>query len=189
MYQKYALNSTLMKISRVVLTGQMRHNDTIPVEQIYSAFEDENTQEVQFIIAGKGMYDPDACLSLIEIIENCHRDFSKKITSNMLTSIGILDFYVWLKSGIHGRSMRSTAIVWLKIPEWSRFSSKYDPEESLRDPRQNLEFLGILESINEYIPLAEYEDKRLSIMNIDEYGLLDESYLALMEKRNYGIAD
>lgn len=178
-----------MKVSRVVLNGKMRMNDVIPAEQIMSAFEDPSTEEVQIILAGNGMYDPDCSVALVELVEDQHRKTGKRVTSNLLTSIGILDFFVWLRTGINGRTMRSTARVWLKIPAWSRFSSKYDGESYVPEEtaEQRLDTTNILDSINEYIPLTECDGKHLTILNLDEFGLLSESYLYLMEQKGYGV--
>ena len=179
-----------MKVSRILLTGRMRINDTLPVKEILIAFEDPTTEEVQVILAGSGMYDPDSSLALVELIEDQHRRTGKKVTSLLLTSIGIIDFFVWLRCGIDGRSMRSTARVWLKIPAWSRFSSQYEGEAEVPDEtfEQRLDTINILDSINEYIPLTECDGKYLTILNLDEFGLLDESYLNLLEKKGYGVA-
>ena len=179
-----------MKVSRILLTGRMRMNDTLPVEQIMNAFDDPNTEEVQVILAGSGMYDADSSLALVELVEDLHRKTGKKVTSHLLTSIGIIDFFVWLRCGIDGRSMRSTARVWLKIPAWSRFSSQYEGEAEVPDEtfEQRLDTINILDSINEYIPLTECDGKYLTILNLDEFGLLDESYLNLLEKKGYGVA-
>ena len=179
-----------MKVSRILLTGRMRMNDTLPVEQIMNAFDDPNTEEVQVILAGSGMYDADSSLALVELVEDQHRKTGKKVTSHLLTSIGIIDFFVWLRCGIDGRSMRSTARVWLKIPAWSRFSSQYEGEAEVPDEtfEQRLDTINILDSINEYIPLTECDGKYLTILNLDEFGLLDESYLNLLEKKGYGVA-
>lgn len=51
---------------------------------------------------------------------------------------------------------------------------------------QNLDWMEMLELVNEYIPLADYEGKQIGIFELDEFGLLDESYLNLMEKKDYG---
>ena len=179
-----------MKVSRIVLTGRMRMNDSLPVKEILSAFEDQSTEEVQVILAGSGMYDADSSLALVELVEDLHRKTGKKVTSHLLTSIGIIDFFVWLRCGIDGRSMRSTARVWLKIPAWSRFSSQYEGEAEVPDEtfEQRLDTINILDSINEYIPLTECDGKYLTILNLDEFGLLDESYLNLLEKKGYGVA-
>jgi len=179
-----------MKVSRIVLTGRMRMNDHLPIDQIFNAFEDQNTEEVQVILAGSGMYDSDSSLALVEVIENQQRKTAKKVTSHLLTSIGIIDFFVWLRCGIDGRSMRSTARVWLKIPAWSRFSSQYEGEAEVPDEtfEQRLDTTNILDSINEYIPLTECDGKYLAILNLDEFGLLDESYLNLLEKKGYAVA-
>jgi len=176
-----------MKVSRIVLNGKMRMNDVIPAEKIMTAFEDP-TEEVQIILAGNGMYNPDSSVALVELVEDQHRKTGKKVTSHLLTSIGILDFFIMLRTGINGRSMRSTARVWLKIPAWSRFSSKYDPEAEVPEEmfEQRLDTTNILESINEYVPLRELDGKHLTIMNLDEFGLLQESYLHLMEQKGYG---
>ena len=154
-----------------------------------TAFEDPTSEEVQVILAGNGMYDPDCSVALVELVEDQHRKTGKKVTSHLLTSIGILDFFIWLRCGISGRSMRSTARVWLKIPAWSRFSTKYDPEADVPEEmvEQRLDTIYILNSINEYITLAECDGKHLTILNLDEFGLLQESYLHLMEQKNYGI--
>ena len=178
-----------MVVSRISLTGRMRMNDTLPVEQIMNAFDDPNTEEVQVILAGSGMYDPDSSLALVELIEDQHRRTGKKVTSHMLTSIGIIDFFVWLRSGINARSMRSTARVWIKIPKWSRFSSCWEEAESSDENEEHLDVTNILESINEYIPLNENDGKQLNILNLDEFGLLQESYLHLLEQRNYEVAN
>ncbi len=179
-----------MKVSRIVLTGRMRMNDSLPVKEILSAFEDQSTEEVQVILAGSGMYDADSSLALVELVEDLHRKTGKKVTSHLLTSIGIIDFFVWLRCGIDGRSMRSTARVWLKIPAWSRFSSQYEGEAEVPDEtfEQRLDTINILDSINEYIPLTECDGKYVTILNVDEFGLLDESYLNLLEKKGYGVA-
>jgi len=165
-------------------------NDHLPIDQIFNAFEDQNTEEVQVILAGSGMYDSDSSLALVEVIENQQRKTAKKVTSHLLTSIGIIDFFVWLRCGIDGRSMRSTARVWLKIPAWSRFSSQYEGEAEVPDEtfEQRLDTTNILDSINEYIPLTECDGKYLTILNLDEFGLLDESYLNLLEKKGYAVA-
>ena len=173
-----------MKVSRVVLTGKMRMSDAVPVDQILNAFEDQNTEEVQVILAGSGMYDPDSSLALVELIEDQHRKTGKKVTTHLLTSIGIIDFFVWLRCGIDGRSMRSTARVWIKIPKWSRYSGSWEETES-PDENEQFDVSNILERINEYIPLSECDGKYLNIMNLDEFGLLQESYLHLMEQKNY----
>lgn len=175
-----------MKVSRILLTGRMRMNDTLPVEQIMNAFDDPNTEEVQVILAGSGMYDADSSLALVELVEDQHRKTGKKVTSHLLTSIGIIDFFVWLRCGIDGRSMRSTARVWIKIPKWSRFSSCREEAESSDENEQQFDVSNILDSINEYIPLRECDGKYLTVMNLDEFGLLQESYLHLMEQKNYG---
>lgn len=177
-----------MKVSRILLAGRMRMNDTLPVEQIMNAFDDPNTEEVQVILAGSGMYDADSSLALVELIEDQHRRTGKKVTSLLLTSIGIIDFFVWLGCGIDGRSMRSTARVWIKLPKWSRFSSCWEEAESSDENEQQFDVSNILERINEYIPLRECDGKYLTVMNLDEYGLLQESYLHLMEQKNYGVA-
>jgi len=177
-----------MQVNRIVLTGRMRMNDHLPIDQISNAFEDPNTEEVQVILAGSGMYDPDSCLALVEVIENQQRKTAKKVTSHLLTSIGIIDFFVWLRCGISGRTMRSTARVWIKLPKWSRFSSCREELESPVEIEEHLDVTNILESINEYIPLTENEGKYLNILNLDEFGLLSESYLYLMEQKNYGIS-
>ena len=174
-----------MKVSRILLTGRMRMNDTLPVEQIMNAFDDPNTEEVQVILAGSGMYDADSSLALVELVEDQHRKTGKKVTSLLLTSIGIIDFFVWLRCGIDGRSMRSTARVWIKLPKWSRFSSCREEAEPSDENEQQFDVSNILDSINEYIPLTECDGKYLTVMNLDEFGLLQESYLHLMEQRNY----
>jgi len=174
-----------MKVSRILLAGRMRMNDTLPLKEILNAFEDQNTEEVQVVLAGSGMYDPDSSLALVELIEDQHRKTGKKVTTHLLTSIGIIDFFVWLRCGIDGRSMRSTARVWIKIPKWSRFSSCWEETESPDENEQRFDVSNILERINEYIPLSECDGKYLNIMNLDEFGLLQESYLHLMEQRNY----
>jgi hypothetical protein len=178
-----------MKVSRILLAGRMRMNDTLPVKEILNAFEDQNTEEVQVILAGSGMYDPDSSLALVELIEDQHRRTGKKVTSLLLTSIGIIDFFVWLRCGINGRTMRSTARVWIKLPKWSRFSSCREEAESPDENEQHLDVTNILESINEYIPLNENDGKQLNILNLDEFGLLQESYLHLLEQRNYEVAN
>jgi hypothetical protein len=162
-------------------------NDTLPVKEILNAFDDPNTEEVQVILAGSGMYDADSSLALVELIEDQHRRTGKKVTSNLLTSIGIIDFFVWLRCGIDGRSMRSTARVWIKLPKWSRFSSCRE-EESSDENEQRFDVSNILERINEYIPLTECDGKYLNVMKLDEFGLLDESYLNLLEKKGYAVA-
>lgn len=73
--------------------------------------------------------------------------------------------------------MRSTARIRVKLPDWCRFSSVECGQEKIAEAERNLELMSILESINEYIPLADYEDKYLNLLNLDEYGLLEESYL------------
>lgn len=178
-----------MKVSRIVLNGKMRMNDVIPADQIMTAFENPATEEVQIILAGNGMYDPDCSTALVELVEDMHRKTGKKVTSHLLTSIGILDFFIWLRTGISGRSMRTTARVWLKIPAWSRFSGKFEGEAEIPDEtfEQRLDTINILDSINEYIPLAECDGKHLNILNLDEFGLLSESYLYLMEQKQYGL--
>jgi len=158
-------------------------NDHLPIDQIFNAFEDQNTEEVQVILAGSGMYDPDSSLTLVELFENQHRKTGKKVTSHMMTSIGIIDFFVWLRCGINGRAMRSTARVWIKLPKWSRFSSFWEEAESPDENEHDVS--NILERINEYIPLSECDGKYLNVMNLDEFGLLQESYLHLMEQKNY----
>ena len=178
-----------MKVSRVTLSGKQRLNDVIPAEKFMASFEDATTEEVQIILAGNGMYDPDCSVALVELVEDQHRKTGKKVTSHLLTSIGILDFFIWLRTGnFNGRSMRSTARIWLKIPAWSRFSSKYDPEAEVPEEmfEQRLDTTNILESINEYVPLSEWDGKHLTILNLDEFGLLQESYLHLMEQKGYG---
>jgi len=175
-----------MKVSRILLAGRMRMNDTLPVKEILNAFDDPNTEEVQVILAGSGMYDADSSLALVELIEDQYRKTGKKVTSLLLTSIGIIDFFVWLRCGIDGRSMRSTARVWIKLPKWSRFSSYREEAESSDENEQQFDVSNILERINEYIPLSECDGKYLNVMNLDEFGLLQESYLHLMEQKNYG---
>ena len=174
-----------MKVSRIVLTGRMRMNDSLPVKEILIAFEDQSTEEVQVILAGSGMYDPDSSLALVEVIEHQQRKTGKKVTTHLLTSIGIIDFFVWLRCGINGRTMRSTARVWIKLPKWSRFSSCREEAESPDENEQHLDVTNILESINEYIPLNENDGKQLNILNLDEFGLLSESYLYLLEQKNF----
>ena len=174
-----------MKASRIVLTGRMRMNDSLPVKETLIAFEDPNTDEVEVILAGSGMYDADSSLALVELVEDQHRKTGKKVTSLLLTSIGIIDFFVWLRCGIDGRSMRSTARVWIKLPKWSRFSSCREEAESSDENEQQFDVSNILERINEYIPLRECDGRYLNVMNLDEFGLLQESYLHLMEQRNY----
>jgi hypothetical protein len=174
-----------MKVSRISLTGRMRMNDHLPIDQIMNAFDDPNTEEVQVILAGSGMYDADSSLALVELIEDQHRKTGKRVTSHMMTSIGIIDFFVWLRCGIDGRSMRSTARVWIKIPKWSRFSSCWEDAESSDENEEQFDVSNILERINEYIPLTECDGKYLNVMNLDEFGLLQESYLHLMEQKNY----
>ena len=164
-------------------------NDHLPIDQIMNAFDDPNTEEVQVILAGSGMYDADSSLALVELIEDQHRKTGKKVTSLLLTSIGIIDFFVWLRCGINGRTMRSTARVWIKLPKWSRFSSCREEAESPDENEQHLDVTNILESINEYIPLNENDGKQLNILNLDEFGLLQESYLHLLEQRNYEVAN
>ena len=177
-----------MKVSRILLTGRMRMNDTLPVKEILIAFEDPNTDEVQVILAGSGMYDADSSLALVELVEDQHRKTGKKVTSHLLTSIGIIDFFVWLRCGINARSMRSTARVWIKIPKWSRYSGNWEETECTEENEQQFDVSNILDSINEYIPLTECDGKYLNVMNLDEFGLLQESYLHLMEQKNYGVA-
>jgi hypothetical protein len=177
-----------MKVSRILLTGCMRMNNTLPVKEILNAFEDQNTEEVQVILAGSGMYDADSSLALVELVEGQHRKTGKKVTTHLLTSIGIIDFFVWLRCGINGRTMRSTARVWIKLPKWSRFSSCWEEAESPDENEQRFDVSNILERINEYITLTECDGKYLNVMNLDEFGLLQESYLHLMEQRNYGVA-
>jgi hypothetical protein len=82
--------------------------------------------------------------------------------------------------------MRSTARVWIKIPKWSRFSSYREEAESSDENEQQFDVSNILERINEYLPLTECDGKYLNVMNLDEFGLLQESYLHLMEQKNYG---
>ena len=177
-----------MKVSRILLTGRMRMNDTLPVKETLIAFEDPNKEEVQVILAGSGMYDADSSLALVELVEDQHRKTGKKVTSHLLTSIGIIDFFVWLRSGINGRSMRATARVWIKIPKWSKYSGNWEEAECPEENEQQFDVSNILESINEYIPLSECDGKYLNVMNLDEFGLLQESYLHLMEQKNYGVA-
>jgi len=177
-----------MRVSRIVLTGRMRINDHLPIDQIFNAFEDQNTEEVQVILAGSGMYDSDSSLALVELIEDQHRKTGKKVTTHLLTSIGIIDFFVWLRCGINGRTMRSTARVWIKLPKWSRFSSCREEAESSDENEQRFDISNILERINEYIPLTECDGKYLNVMKLDEFGLLDESYLNLLEKKGYAVA-
>ena len=177
-----------MKVSRIVLTGRMRMNDSLPVKEILIAFEDQSTEEIQIILAGSGMYDPDSSLALVEVIEHQQRKTGKKVTTHLLTSIGIIDFFVWLRCGINGRSMRATARVWIKIPKWSKYSGNWEEAECPEENEQQFDVSNILESINEYIPLTECDEKYLNVMNLDEYGLLQESYLHLMEQKNYGVA-
>ena len=185
---KICIIKASMKVSRIVLSGKMRMADVIPADQIMSAFEDPTTDEVQFILAGNGMYDPDCSVALVELVEDQHRKYGKKVISHLLTNIGILDFFIWLRCGISSRNMRPSARVWLKIPAWSRFSAKYDEESDVLEEmaEQRIDTTYILDTINEYIPLAECDGKHLTIHNLDEFGLLEESYLALMEKQNYG---
>ena len=175
-------------ISRVVITGRMRNNDTIPVEQIIGAFDDKSSEQVQLILAGNGMYDADSCLAIVELVEDQHKRTGKPVKTHLLASTGLLDFFVWLRCGINGRTMRSTARILVKLPDWCRFSSVECGQEKIAEAERNLELMSILESINEYIPLADYEDKYLNLLNLDEYGLLEESYLHLMEQKNYGVA-
>lgn len=166
-------------------------NDTVPIEQLLTGFEDQATEEVQIILVGcGGMYAGDSCLALAELVEDQRRKTGKKVTTHLLTSVGIMDFFVWLKCGIDGRSMRSTARVWLKIPAWSRFSNQHEGEAEVPDEtfEQRQDTINILDSINEYIPLTECDGKHLTILNLDEFGLLDESYLNLLEKKGYGAA-
>jgi len=177
-----------MKVSRILLTGRMRMNDTLPVKEILIAFEDPNTDEVEVILAGSGMYDADSSLALVELVEDQHRKTGKKVTSHLMTSIGIIDFFIWLRSGINARSMRPTARVWIKTPKWSRFSSCREEAEPSDENEQQFDVSNILDSINEYIPLTECDGKYLTVMNLDEFGLLQESYLHLMEQKNYGVA-
>ena len=160
-------------------------NDSLPVKEILIAFEDQSTEEVQVILAGSGMYDPDSSLALVELIEDQHRRTGKKVTTHLLTSIGIIDFFVWLRCGIDGRSMRSTARVWIKLPKWSRFSSCREEAEPSDENEQQFDVSNILDSINEYIPLTECDGKYLTVMNLDEFGLLSESYLYLLEQKNF----
>jgi len=175
-------------ISRVVLTGRMRNNDTIPVEKIINAFDDKSTETVQLIIAGSGMYNADGCLAIVDLVEDQHKRTGKPVKTHLLASTGLLDFFVWLRCGINGRTMRSTARIRVKLPDWCRFSSIECGQEKIAEAERNLELMSILESINEYIPLTENEGKYLNILNLDEFGLLSESYLYLMEQKNYGIS-
>jgi hypothetical protein len=174
-----------MKVSRIVITGRMRMNDTVPVEQILTGFEDPTTEEVQVILAGSGgMYNADSCLALAELVEDQRRKTGKRVTAHLLTSVGIMDFFVWLKCGIDGRSMRSTARVWLNIPKWSRFSSRCHETDPC-EIEENLDEMAVLEALNEYLPISEFEGKQVNILVLDEFGLLDESLLCLMEKKGY----
>jgi len=178
-----------MKTVRIILSGRMRSNDAIPVDQVITAFEDPANEQVEVIIAGQGIYEADSCLALVNLIEEMHRKTGKPVVSNLLSSVGLTDFFIWLKSGINGRTIRPTAKIKIRLPDWSRFSSVDCPQEGIAEAERCSDLRDILESINEYVPLAEYEGKDLTILNLDEYGLLDESFLAIMEKRNYGITD
>jgi hypothetical protein len=110
------------------------------------------------------------------------------VVSNLLSSVGLTDFFIWLKCGINGRSIRPTAKIKVRLPDWCRFSSVDCPQEGIAESERCSDLRDILESINEYVPLAEYEGKDMTILNLDEFGLLQESYLHLMEKKNYGVA-
>jgi len=167
----------------------MRTNEVIPIDPIINAFEDPANEQVEVIIAGQGIYEADSCLALVNLIEEMHRKTSKPVVSNLLSSVGLTDFFIWLKCGINGRSIRPSAKIKVRLPDWSRFSSVDCPQEGIAEAERCSDLRDILESINEYVPLAEYEGKDLTILNLDEYGLLDESFLAIMEKRNYGITD
>ncbi len=171
-----------------MLTAKMRMSDTVPVGEILNAFDDPAVSEVQIILAGSGgMYDSDSCLALAELVEDHRRKTGKKVTTHLLTSIGIMDFFVWLKCGIDGRSMRSTCRVWINIPKWSRFSSRCHETDACEN-EENLDEMAVLEGVNEYFPISEYEGKQVNILVLDEFGLLDDSYLSLMEKKGYGVA-
>jgi len=177
-----------MKVSRIVITGRMRINDIVPVEALLTSFEDSTTEEVQLILSGSGgMYSASSCLSLAELVEDMHRKTGKRVTTNLMTGIGIFDAYIWLRCGINGRSMQTTSRIWLKVPRWSKFSGE-QIENDLGDNDERYDEMAVLEGVNEYLPLRELDGKMLNIMNLDEFGLLPESYLHLMEQKNYGSA-
>jgi hypothetical protein len=177
-----------MKTARIILSGRMRSNDVIPVDQVITAFEDPANDQVEVIIAGQGVYEADSCLALVNLIAEMHRKTGKPVVSNLLSSVGLTDFFIWLKCGINGRTIRPTARIKVRLPDWSRFSSVDCPQEGISESERCSDLRDILESINEYVPLAEYEGKDMTILNLDEFGLLQESYLHLMEKKNYGVA-
>jgi len=174
-----------MKTARIILSGRMRTNEVIPIDPIINAFEDPANDQVEVIIAGQGVYEADSCLALVSLVEEMHRKTGKPVVSNLLSSVGLTDFFIWLKCGINGRSIRLSAKIKVRLPDWCRFSSVDCPQEGIAESERCCDLRDIFESINEYLPLAEYENKELTIMNLDEYGLLQESYLHLMEQRNY----
>ena len=175
-----------MKTARITLSGRMRTNEVIPIDPIINAFEDPANDQVEVIIAGQGVYEADSCLALVNLIEEMHRKTGKPVVSNLLSSVGLTDFFIWLKCGINGRSIRPTAKIKVRLPDWCRFSSVDCPQEGIAESERCSDLRDIFESINEYLPLTEYEGKDLTIMNLDEYGLLSESYLYLLEQKNYG---
>ena len=174
-----------MKTARIILSARMRSTDVIPVDQVITAFEDPANDQVEVIIAGQGVYEADSCLALVNLIEEMHRKTGKPVVSNLLSSVGLTDFFIWLKCGINGRSIRATAKIKVRLPDWCRFSSVDCPQEGISESERCSDLRDILESINEYLPLAEYEGKDLTILNLDEFGLLSESYLHLLEQKNF----
>jgi len=173
-----------MKTARIILSGRMRTNEVIPIDPIINAFEDPANDQVEVIIAGQGVYEADSCLALVSLVEEMHRKTGKPVVSNLLSSVGLTDFFIWLKCGINGKTIRPTARIKVRLPDWSRFSSVDCHQEGIAEAEFS-DLRDILESINEYVPLAEYEGKDLTILNLDEFGLLSESYLYLLEQKNF----
>ena len=167
-----------------MISGRMRTIEAIPIDPIINAFEDPANDQVEVIIAGQGVYKADSCLALVNLVEEMHRKTSKPVVSNLLSSVGLTDFFIWLKCGINGRSIRPTAKIKVRLPDWSRFSSVDCHQEGIAEAECS-DLRDILESINEYVPMAEYEGEDLTILNLDEFGLLSESYFYLLEQKNF----
>lgn len=158
-----------------------------PFPETLLAFEDPGVDRLSFWVVGTAGYPAEACLAFVEFVEQLRSKTGKPCHTHLAAGATIQELFLWLGCGIDGRTMRSTASFEIHLPVWCRFSEVQCGWEAIQEAERNLDLMEILERINEYLPLAELgKNRRLGLFALDEYGLLDESYLRLMEKKEFG---
>ena len=175
-----------LKLKTVLLGDPSLQDGAPPFREVLRSLEDTGVDGIRFVVVGMTGLKPDACIAFCDWLTETRVKAGKKVFAHLQAGVALPEFFLWLRCGMDGRTMRTTAKISLELPPWCRFSSVECGQEMIAVAEQNLDWIEMLELVNEYIPLADYEGKQIGIFELDEFGLLDESFLNLMERKNYG---